>query len=138
MCPWHVRTNPAGKDRSTGGHCEMTAQREPAAIPGVNVLRWELGNALRDHRKDAGMTILQAAEALECSEAKISRLETGQRGALPRDVRDLCAAYGVSDQRAAELQELSRQARSAERAKSRSIPAKFSTYLALESTATTI
>jgi transcriptional regulator with XRE-family HTH domain len=116
----------------------MTTQREPAAIPGTNVLRWELGNALRDHRRDAGMTISQAAEALECSEAKISRLETGQRGAVPRDVRDLCAAYRVPEQRAAELQELSRQARSADRANSRSIPAKFSTYLALESTATSI
>ena len=73
----------------------MTTRPEPAAIPGVNVLRWEVGNALRDHRLAAKMTIAQAAAELDCSDAKISRLENGQRGALPRDVRDLCSAYGV-------------------------------------------
>jgi transcriptional regulator with XRE-family HTH domain len=116
----------------------MTSRPEPAAIPGVNVLRWELGNALREHRLAAKMTISQASTELDCSDAKISRLENGQRGALPRDVRDLCAAYGVPAQRTEELVALSREARAADRATSSTIPAKFSTYVALESTAVTI
>jgi transcriptional regulator with XRE-family HTH domain len=116
----------------------MTTRPEPAAIPGVNVLRWELGNALRDLRLAARMTISQASAELDCSDAKISRLENGQRGALPRDVRDLCAAYGVPAQRTEELVALSREARAADRATSSTIPAKFSTYVALESTAVTI
>lgn len=116
----------------------MTTRPEPAAIPGVNVLRWELGNALRDHRLAAKMTIAQASAELDCSDAKISRLENGQRGALPRDVRDLCAAYGVPAQRTEELLALSRDARAADRASSSTIPAKFSTYVAMESTAVTI
>ena len=50
------------------------------------------------------------ATQLECSATKISRLETASRRAIPRDVRDLCQIYGVTDQaEVAELINLARQ-----------------------------
>ena len=110
-------------------------RREQIAVPGVNVLRWELGNALRELRLSAGLTVAQAAAALECSDAKISRLENGQRGAIARDVRDLCQLYCVPDDHREELMAMSREARTIDRSNSIAIPAKFSTYLALETTA---
>lgn len=49
---------------------------------------------------------------MECSATKISRLETGARRAIPRDVRDLCQIYGVTDQAQVEdLMDLARQGR---------------------------
>ncbi|AWS41048.1 helix-turn-helix transcriptional regulator [Streptosporangium sp. 'caverna'] len=60
--------------------------------------RRQLANRLRELREQAGKSIKEAAEQLECSSAKISRIETAQRGALPRDVRDLCLFYGITDQ----------------------------------------
>src|SRR5215469_1317170 len=60
--------------------------------------RRELGALLRSLRLAQGLTVEQVAEHLLCSPSKVSRLETGQRGATLRDVRDLCRIYGVTDQ----------------------------------------
>ena len=43
--------------------------------------------------------------------AKVSRIETAARRPAPRDVRDLCALYGVDEAGTAELMQLARQAR---------------------------
>ena len=49
---------------------------------------------------------------LECSASKISRMETGSRRANPRDVRDLCAIYGLTDRaQVDDLMDLARLAR---------------------------
>jgi transcriptional regulator with XRE-family HTH domain len=61
------------------------------------VRRRELGALLRALRTDAGLTVEEVAERLLCSPTKVSRMETGQRGASQRDVRDLCQIYGVDD-----------------------------------------
>jgi len=54
----------------------------------------------------------EIGERLECSASKISRMETGARRASPRDVRDLCAIYGLTDQaQVDQLMELARLAR---------------------------
>jgi transcriptional regulator with XRE-family HTH domain len=60
--------------------------------------RRELGARLRTLRQDQGMTVDQVAEHLLCSPSKVSRMETGHRGATLRDVRDLCELYGVTDE----------------------------------------
>ena len=60
------------------------------------VRRRELGATLRTLRLDRGFTVDQVAEHLECSPSKVSRMETGRRGATPRDIRDLCDLYDVS------------------------------------------
>lgn len=62
------------------------------------VRRRELGALLRRLREEKGMSVKQVTEHLMCSPSKISRIETGQRGATLRDVRDLCDLYGVTDQ----------------------------------------
>lgn len=73
--------------------------------------RWELGSRLRELRAPTGLTVEEVAEALLCSASKISRLETGARGASPRDVRDLCNLYQVSAETRDELMELAKPAR---------------------------
>jgi len=75
------------------------------------VQRRRLGLELRRLRENAGVTIEYAAENLECSSSKISRIETGHIGALPRDVRDLLALYGVDGQAAEDLVQVAREAR---------------------------
>jgi transcriptional regulator with XRE-family HTH domain len=61
------------------------------------VPRRRLGSELRSLREASGKTIEDAAIALECSSAKISRLETGKGVPKNRDVRDLLRLYGVDD-----------------------------------------
>ena len=65
--------------------------------PTPQFLRQELGARLRDLRLAKDLTVGQVAEELLCSPSKISRMENGQRGASPRDVRDLCDVYGVAE-----------------------------------------
>jgi transcriptional regulator with XRE-family HTH domain len=66
---------------------------------------------LRAARQDAELTIEQVAAALEVSSAKISRLETGQRRAQTRDVRDLAELYQLPDSARDELMALARGSR---------------------------
>jgi transcriptional regulator with XRE-family HTH domain len=73
--------------------------------------RRRLGSELRRLREQAGLTIDQVASALDCSSSKISRIETGQVNATPRDVREILAHYGVAGKRQEELIQLSREAR---------------------------
>lgn len=61
------------------------------------VRRRELGALLRALRIGRGLTVEQVATELLCSPSKVSRMETGQRGATARDIRDLCDLYRVTD-----------------------------------------
>jgi transcriptional regulator with XRE-family HTH domain len=61
------------------------------------VRRRELGTLLRALRNERGLTVEQVATKLLCSASKVSRMETGQRGATLRDIRDLCEFYEVTD-----------------------------------------
>jgi transcriptional regulator with XRE-family HTH domain len=66
---------------------------------------------LRRLRDEAGLTIERVAESLECSESKVSRIENGQVGASPRDVRDMAELYGLGSQQREALVQLAREAR---------------------------
>jgi transcriptional regulator with XRE-family HTH domain len=57
---------------------------------------------LRRYREHVGYTLEDAARVLECDRSKISRIETGQRGIRPKELRELLTEYGVpeSDQAA--------------------------------------
>jgi len=83
----------------------MTARRSPT------VRRRRLGMELRRLREDADYTLERVAETLECSDSKISRIETGQVGATPRDVRDMLELYGVDGKQRDELMQLAREGR---------------------------
>jgi hypothetical protein len=48
---------------------------------------------------------------LECSDSKISRIETGHVSATPRDVRDMLDLYGVSDEQRSALIQMAREVR---------------------------
>lgn len=61
-------------------------------------LRQKLGARLRELRLSRSLTVEEVAGRLLCSPSKISRMETGWRGASQRDVRDLCDIYEVTDE----------------------------------------
>ncbi|MCX5175375.1 helix-turn-helix transcriptional regulator [Streptomyces virginiae] len=61
------------------------------------VRRRRLGAELRRLRLARGLTSKQVAEQLLISQPKISHLENGRRAIKPRDVRDLCGLYHVTD-----------------------------------------
>ncbi len=97
---------------SCGHHHDSTAQARTCAeqelrTPGSS----ELGLRLRELRMAAGLTILQVAQELECSQAKVSRVENGRVRATPRDVRDMLALYRVPDPAREALLHAARQAR---------------------------
>lgn len=64
---------------------------------GSAVVRRRLGRALRQLREDANIRIERAARELECSTAKISRLENGLGPARTVEVRALLDLYGLRD-----------------------------------------
>jgi len=57
-----------------------------------------LGAALRRYRENQGYVLEDAARVLECDRSKISRIETGQRGIRPKELRELLTEYGVGEQ----------------------------------------
>ncbi|MET9570562.1 helix-turn-helix transcriptional regulator [Streptomyces virginiae] len=61
------------------------------------VRRRRLGAELRRLRLARGLTSTQVAARLLISQPKLSHLENGRRAIKPRDVRDLCGLYGVTD-----------------------------------------
>ncbi|MEU8803285.1 helix-turn-helix transcriptional regulator [Spirillospora sp. NPDC048819] len=59
-----------------------------------------LGSELRKLRENAGYTIEQVAEHLECSPSRVSRIETGKaQPPKQREIRDLLDLFGATDAR---------------------------------------
>lgn len=56
-----------------------------------------LGECLRKYREDLGYTVVDVAGMLECDPSKVSRIETGERGIRPKELRELLAEYGTGD-----------------------------------------
>ena len=99
--------------------------------------RRELGFSLRKLRTDRGLSIDQVAERAMFSATKLSRLETGRVGASPRDIRDLCIVYGITD--AAEREGLMALAREGkQRAWWQQFGLPYATYVGLEAEAASI
>jgi transcriptional regulator with XRE-family HTH domain len=101
------------------------------------IRRRELGAMLRALRQEQGLTVEQVAERLLCSPSKVSRMETGQRGATLRDVRDLAKIYGLTDQAKVDsLMNLARAGR--EHGWWQSYNLDFATYVGLEEAAVSL
>lgn len=99
--------------------------------------RRELGAMLRVLRTERGLTVDQVAAELMCSPSKVSRMETGKRGATLRDVRDLCDLYRVTDAADRErLMTLAREGKQQGWWQSFSLP--YKPYVGLEQDATSI
>jgi len=76
-------------------------RKDATFVPEVRsptVRRRELGALLRALRTQKGLTVEHAAERLMISMSKLSRIETGHGAATPRDIRDLCDLYDVTDE----------------------------------------
>ena len=100
------------------------------------VRRRELGALLKALRNRRGWTAEQVAERLVISPSKVSRLETGQRGASARDINDLCDLYQVDDTQRRRLLELAREGK--QRAWWQPLGLPYSTYVGLEAEAASI
>jgi transcriptional regulator with XRE-family HTH domain len=68
-----------------------------------------VGGALRRYRENLGYALEDAAKVLECDRSKISRIETGQRGIRPKELRELLTEYGVPEAEQHDLAGLARQ-----------------------------
>jgi transcriptional regulator with XRE-family HTH domain len=71
----------------------------------------ELGLRLRKIRTGLGLTVEDVARKLMCSPAKVSRMETGARRPVLRDIRELCSIYSLDEKISDELMQLARQSR---------------------------
>ncbi|PJE94488.1 transcriptional regulator [Streptomyces carminius] len=88
-----------------------------AAPNSSTVLGRQLGDELRRLREAAGLTTVRAAEALDCTKGKISRIENGRVAVRLPDLTAMLHTYEVSD---AELRErLTALARKANRRRRR-------------------
>lgn len=92
-CTGAIMVGSARRKRETE---RMTAERYIPRRPTVQGRN--LGAQLRRLRDEAGVSADAAADRLECSRAKISRIETGHVPVRIRDVRDLLDLYGVTDE----------------------------------------
>jgi transcriptional regulator with XRE-family HTH domain len=71
-------------------------RRKVGTVTGDPPVRRRLvGGALRRYRENVGYALEDAARVLECDRSKISRIETGQRGIRPKELRELLTEYGV-------------------------------------------
>ena len=104
---------------------------------GSTVPRRQLGRYLRDSRMKAGMTVRAAARALEWSEPKIWRIETGQTAMRGHDVDLMCRIYGTSPELAEALVGLAKETKSRGwwHAYGDVIPSWFDVYVGLEAAA---
>lgn len=76
---------------------------------GSTVPRRQLGRYLRDLRGKARLTVKAAAIALEWSEAKIWRIETGQTSMRSLDVEQMCRVYGAPADLTESLMQLAKE-----------------------------
>ena len=74
------------------GMADINAQRSPSTVLGR-----QLGDELRRLREAAGLTTVDAAEALDCTKGKVSRIENGRVAVRLPDLTAMLQAYHVPD-----------------------------------------
>lgn len=72
----------------------------------VTAQRKQLGNELQHARLAAGLTQQEAAELIDCSQAKITRIEAGKVSIKQTELRNMLAGYGVTGEQAEALLDL--------------------------------
>ncbi len=127
-----------GRDRQPGYLIYVPfAEGEISVAKAPSARRLLIGAELRRHREDPGLILDDAARVLECDRSKISRIETGQRGIRPRELRELLTEYGVGEQEQRTLTAIA-QAGSRRRRHGEALPDSYREYLALEQAASEI
>lgn len=108
-----------------------------SSVIGSTVPRRQLGRHLREARNRARLTVQAAAAALEWSETKIWRIETGQSAIRSLDVNAICSVYGVPTDLTAALMGLAKEtkARGWWQSYGDAVPTWFDVYLGLEEAA---
>jgi len=129
-------TTGLGRNASTAlAELRATETQELASNPTLR--RRQLGFLLRQLRAERGLSIEEVAERAMFSATKLSRLETGRVGASPRDIRDLCIVYGITEATERDgLMTLAREGR--QRAWWQEFNLPYATYVGLEAEATSI
>jgi len=104
---------------------------------GSTVPRRQLGRYLRDLRNKSRLTVRAAAEALEWSEAKIWRIESGHTSMRSLDVETMCRIYGAQADTTEALMALAKEtkARGWWLSYNDVIPEGFDVYIGLEEAA---
>ncbi|WP_028478007.1 helix-turn-helix transcriptional regulator [Nocardia sp. CNY236] len=113
----------------------------PVTEGGPTALRMILGGRMRRLREARGISLEAAGAAIRGSHSKISRLELGRTSFRERDLIDLLALYGMTDEdECAEFKQLARQANTSGwwHRDSDWLPKWFDTYLGLEQAAALI
>ncbi|ARQ69484.1 helix-turn-helix domain-containing protein [Streptomyces marincola] len=105
-----------------------------AETTGSTVPRRQLGRHLRELRTQAGYTIKGAAKAVEMSDTKIWRIETGQTSLRSFDVEIMCRIYGAPADLTEALMGLAKEtkARGWWHSFGEAIPEGFDLYIGLE------
>ena len=114
---------------------EVTVPRES----GPTVSRWQLGSQLKHAREAAGMTQVQIADVLGCSESKIYKIEAGDVGVNRGDLLVMLDQYKITDGRRETALDLQKQGKQRGWwAKYGAIPNAYAMYVGLESAATEV
>jgi transcriptional regulator with XRE-family HTH domain len=106
----------------------------PAGSPTIR--RRELGALLKALRTERGWTAEHVVGQLGMSTSKLSRLETGHRGASARDVNQLCDLYEVDREQRQRMLELAREGK--QRAWWQPLGLPYSAYVGMEAEAASI
>jgi transcriptional regulator with XRE-family HTH domain len=97
----------------------------------------QLGTALRRYREARELSRDVPAGVLECSPAKIGRIETGDVGVVAAELRALLDLYEITGEERSDLERLAQQSRQRRRSTpySRAVPDWFRKYVNLEEVA---
>ncbi len=111
---------------------------EPGLGHSPTVRRRRLGGELRRLREAADLTTHHAARYIECSQAKMSKIETGRVPVKSLEVKALLELYGASAEQSDALLALAKQSQQKgwwQAAGIGPVPDAFATYLGLEAEA---
>jgi transcriptional regulator with XRE-family HTH domain len=135
------RFNPVGQAATCSANPgSRPSEGHPVMVPAPPIRRRLVGRTLRRYRESLGYTLEDAARVLECDRSKISRIETGQRGIRPKELRELLAEYGINGRQQSVLTVLAdpRGAFGWPRDYADVLPAAWHDFLILETAATSI
>jgi transcriptional regulator with XRE-family HTH domain len=66
------------------------------SLPPAPLVRGVLGGRIRTMREERGLTQQQLAEQLDMNQSWLSRIESGDRGIQPEQLRAICIVLQVS------------------------------------------
>jgi transcriptional regulator with XRE-family HTH domain len=104
---------------------------------GPTIARWQLGRQIKAAREAAGITQIEIAGVLGCSESKIYKIEAGDVGINRGDLIVMLDRYGITnEQRRATIFDLQQQGKQRGWwAKYGQLPSNYSMYVGLEGAA---